>query len=355
MRETFLAVVLLAGVGLAGVSQGQSGGATSAPVAVPGAAAPISARAAPIAKPGPNDAVITLNDFCAPGQMHKSATACQTVITRAELESLTAALQPDMAPELRGKVAIAYARMLRMAAAAEKRGLDKTPAFEQEMRYARLQLLSQDLSRALRQEADQVSAADIEDYYQKNSAAYEQATLARIFVPAGKKAGAQLSGGDAVANGTQHPSDDTMAKVAADLRLRAVNGEDPDVLQAEAYTAAGIPGTSPKTTLKDLRRASVPPSHELAFDLPAGTVSEVISDQSGGHFIYKMLHREPLTLEEATPEIQKLLADGRYKQALKGFSDGTVFNDAYFASEATPAPRRHHKQAEGSGQPPPGP
>ena len=351
MRETFLAVVLLASVGRAGVSQGQSGGATSAPVAVPGAAAPISARAAPIAKPGPNDAVITLNDFCSPGQVHKPATACQTVITRAELESLTEALQPDMTPELRGKVATAYARMLRMAAAAKKRGLDKTSAFEQEMRYARLQLLSQDLSRALRQEANQVSAAAIEDYYRINSASYEQATLARIFVPAGRKTAAQPSGGDA---GAQRPgeeaiaNEDAMGKVAADLRLRAVKGEDPDLLQAQAYAAAGIPGTSPKTTLKDLRRASLPPSHELAFDLQPGAVSEVISDPSGGHFIYKMIHRETLTLEEATPEIQKLLADERYKQALKGFSDGTVFNDAYFASQATPAPHRHHKQSEDS-------
>jgi len=316
MRAMFLAAAVL----LASVVYGQSGESTPAPVAV--------------AKPGPNDAVITLNDFCPPGPASKPADACQTVITRAQLESLTAALQPDMTPELRGKVATAYARMLRMAAAAEQRGLDKTAAFEQEMRYARLQLLSQDLSRALRQEADQVSARDIEDYYRKNRVSYEQATLARIFVPAGN---------------------DTLAKVAADLRVRALKGEDPDALQAEAYAAAGIPGTSPKTTLKDLRRVSLPPSHELAFDLQPGAVSEVISDPSGGHFIYKMIHRETLTLEEATPEIHKLLADERYKQALKSFSDGTVFNDAYFASEATPAPHRHHKQSEDSGQAPPEP
>ena len=35
-----------------------------------------------------------------------------------------------------------------------------------------------------------------------------------------------------------------MTKIAADLRARAVNGEDPDKLQIEAYTEAGLPGTS---------------------------------------------------------------------------------------------------------------
>ena len=274
--------------------------------------------------PGPNDAVITLNDFCTNSE-HPGGAPCKTIITRAQLESLAEALQPGMSPELRGKVATSYARLLRMAAAAEKRGLDKTPAFALELEYARLQLLSQDLSRALRQDADQVSDNDINDYYQKNSASFAQATVARIFIPA-------------VAKGTGKAD---MAQVAADLRVRAVKGEDPDVLQAAAYTAAGIPGTSPKTTLKDLRRASMPPSHAVALDLAPGQVSEVISDPDGGHFIYKMIHRETLTLEEAAPEIRKLLAEERYQEALKGFSDGTTFNDPYFASATVVHPRHH--------------
>lgn len=301
---------------------------------------------------GPNEAVITLSDFCP-----RPATPCQTVITRAQLESLTAALQPDMTPELRGKVAVSYARLLRMAAAAERRGLDKTPAFEQEMRYARLQLLSQDLSRALRQDAEQVSAADVKDYYQKHAASYEQATVARVFIPAARKPGAQTTTRPLPPAGesASPPGDDPMANLAATLRQRALRGEDPDRLQTDAYAAAGIPNTSPKTTLKDLRRDSLPPSHEAVFDLQPGAVSEVISDPSGGHFIYKMLHRETLTLEQAAPEIHKLLADERYQEALKSFSAGAVFNDAYFASEATPAPHRHRRQSEGSRQAPAAP
>ena len=279
--------------------------------------------------PGPDDAVITLNDFCTDNE-RAGGSPCQTIITRAQLESLAEALQPGMSPELRGKVAISYARLLRMAAVAEKRGLDKTPAFTQEMAYARLQLLSQDLDRVLRQEAEQVSASDIGAYYQKNSTSFAQATVARIFIPGTAKGMSQTD----------------MAQVAADMRVRAVKGEDPDTLQAAAYTAAGIPGTSPKTTLKNLRRSAMPPSHEVALDLAPGQVSEVISDPDGGHFIYKMIRRETLTLEEASPEIRKALADERYEAALKGFSADTTLNDAYFASATVVHPRHHARTTD---------
>src|ERR1700722_1836057 len=107
----------------------------------------------------PNDPVITMNGFCAAAS--QPGAACQTVITRAQFEKLTEALQPGMSMPLRLNVANAYARNLKMSAAAEKRGLDKTPAFEEEMRYARMQLLSQDLNRALQADANNITNADL--------------------------------------------------------------------------------------------------------------------------------------------------------------------------------------------------
>ena len=88
---------------------------------------------------------------------------------------------------LRLNVANAYASNLKMSAAAEKRGLDKTPAFQEELRFARMQLLAQDLSRALQADASNITDAELEDYYKKNESAYEQATVARIFVPRAKQ------------------------------------------------------------------------------------------------------------------------------------------------------------------------
>src|SRR5271155_415771 len=233
---------------LASLARGQAAPPPPAPAATPEVQLTV----------GPDDPVITVNGFCAdPAQL---GTACKTIITRAQFEKLTEALQPGMSLSLRLNVANAYARNLRMAAAAEKRGLDKTPAFEEEMRYARMQLLAQDLNRALQAEANNISAADLEDYYKKNESSFEQATLARIFVPRAK----QNASTDEEAQ--KKAGEEAMAKVAADLRARALNGEDPDKLQIEAYTDAGFPRTTPDTKMEKVRPATLPPQHEAVMN-----------------------------------------------------------------------------------------
>ena len=168
-----------------------------------------------------------------------------------------------MSPAIRRQLATAYTRMLRMSTAAEKRGLDKQPKFDEMMHFARMQILSQELSRALQEDSGKVTDADIEDYYKKNEASYEQATFARIFVPRRKanrrpqrrKAEARPAA-DARAAKTSAPqppteaqkkaAEEAMTKLAASLQARAAKGEDPDKLQKEAYVAAGLPGNAPE-------------------------------------------------------------------------------------------------------------
>lgn len=280
------------------------------------AALAVLATSAILGRPAADAAVITVNGLCA-HVSSKSAT-CRTVITREQFERLAEALQPQMPPELRLKVATAYGRMLKMAAAAEARGLDKTPAFEQEMRYARLQLLSQDLSRALRDDADNISDAELQAYYQKNLSAFEQATFARIFIPR--------------VNRARLHSEGEMLRVATEMRAEALRGAEPDELEKEAYVAAGVPGTAPSTGLKNVRRATLPPTHERVMDLRPGEVSEVLSDPGGGHFIYKMIGKKRLSVQEATPEIRKDLSAQRYLEATRHFTVDVVLNDAYFSA-----------------------
>jgi PPIC-type PPIASE domain len=261
---------------------------------------------------GPDDPVITLDGFCADSTAQ--GEACRTVITRAQFDRLVEALQPGMPLALRLKVANAYARNLRMSAAAEERGLDKTPAFAEELRFARLQLLSQDLDGALRAAANHVTDADLERYYDKNRSTYEQATVARIFVPP-KQTGAAA---------------DTTTQVAADLRARARNGEDPDTLQMEAYAHSGITRRTADTKIEKVRRSSLPPSHERVLDLMPGEVSEVFSDPAGAHFIYKMIVKQTLTLDAVKEEIRGAIAAQRYRDSIKSFQGGVIFSDAYF-------------------------
>src|ERR1700674_3905302 len=177
---------------LAGLAYGQAAPpSTSTPATPPAAGAKAEKSASPPAhkapevKVGPDDTVITLKGFCADAK--QQGDACKTAISRAQFEKLAESLQPGMSPAIRRQLATAYSRMLRMSTAAEKRSLDKGPKFDEMLYFARMQILSQELSRALQEESGKVSDSDIEDYYKKNEPSYEQATFARIFVPRAKQ------------------------------------------------------------------------------------------------------------------------------------------------------------------------
>jgi hypothetical protein len=335
---------------LAGLAFGQTAPPATPPAA--GAKAEQSATAAPDKAPeikvGPDDTVITLKGFCADGT--QQGDACKTLISRAQFEKLAEALQPGMAPAIRRQLATAYTRMLRMSTAAEKRGLDKQPKFDEMMQFARMQILSQVLSSALQEDSGKVTDGDIEDYYKKNEASYEQATFARIFVPRTKqivnpvvkpKAGAQAS---AKTSPPQPPTEaqkkateEAMKKIAANLRARALEGEDPDKLQKEAYVAAGLPGNAPNTKMEKVRRTALPANHQAIMDLKPGEVSEVISDPNSGHYIYKLVSKETLSVNTVKPEIRNLISSQRYRDSMQGFQGNVDLNDAYFGPARNPA------------------
>lgn len=323
MRRNFLMYFLFFGL-MSVVAHGQA-----APTPSPSAQSAV----------GPEDPVITINGFCANPAVR--GNDCKTVVTRAQFEKLADALQPGMALPLLLKVANAYARNMRMSAAAEKRGLDQTPAFEEEMRFARMQLLSQDLDRALRADANNISDAELASYYEKNKSSFEQAAVARIFVPHAKSLPTGTTD-----DAQKAAAADAMTKVAADLRARAAKGEDLDKLQIEAYAAAGIERTTADTKLEKVRRATLPLQHESVMDLNPGEVSQVFSDPDGAHFIYKMISKETLSLEGAKAEIRNTIYTQRYRDSIKGFGSDVVFSDAYFnpPRESTSPPQRNPKE-----------
>src|SRR6266446_2977782 len=221
---------------LAGLAYGQAAQPATPPAA--GAKAEQNAAAtdkAPDIKVGPDDPVITLKSFCADAS--QQGDVCKTVITRAQFEKLSEAVQPGMSPAIRRQVATNYSRLLRMSAAAEKRGLDKGPTFEEKMKLARMQILSGELNNALQEEARKITDGDLEDYYKKNASTYEQATFMRIYVPRvkqiepplarpkagakpGVKATAKTSGPQPPTEAQQKAAEEAMKKVAADVRAR---------------------------------------------------------------------------------------------------------------------------------------
>jgi hypothetical protein len=343
MRFQYLVCLLLGGL-----AYGQAAPSATPPAATPSA----STDKAPEVKVGPDDAVITLKGFCADAT--QQGDACKTVISRAQFEKLAESLQPGMSPAIRRQLATAYSRILRMSTVAEKRGLDKQPKFEEKMNFARMQVLSGELSSALQEDAGKVTDGDIDDYYKKNEASYEQATFARIFVPRAKqivnpvvrpKAGTNVGAkASATASTSRLPteaqkkaSEEAMTKLAAGLRARAAKGEDPDTLQKEAYVAAGLPGNAPSTKMEKVRRTTLPTNHQAAMDLKLGEVSEVISDPNSGHYIYKLVSKETLSVDTVKPEIRSTISSQRYRDGMQNFQGNVDLNDAYFGPTRNPA------------------
>src|SRR6202166_3288209 len=343
MRFQYLVCLLLAGL-----AYGQAAPSATPPAATPSA----STDKAPEIKVGPDDAVITLKGFCADAT--QQGDACKTVISRAQFEKLAESLQPGMSPAIRRQLATVYSRILRMSTVAEKRGLDKQPKFEEKMNYARMQVLSGELSSALQEDAGKVTDSDIDDYYKKNEASYEQATFARIFVPrakqivnpvvrpkagpsVGAKASATASTNRLPTEAQKKASEEAMTKLAAGLRARATKGEDPDTLQKEAYAAAGLPGNAPSTKMEKVRRTTLPANHQTVMDLKPGEVSEVISDPNSGHYIYKLVSKETLSVDTVKPEIRSTISSQRYRDSMQNFQGNVDLNDAYFGPTRNPA------------------
>lgn len=351
---------------IASLISGQTAYCQAAPVAMPAAPAGQNAPAAPPAeapaappevKVSPDDPVITIKGFCTDSSLQ--GDACKTVITRAQFEKLVDALQPNMPAPLRRQLANRYAQILRMSTAAEKRDLDKKPSFDAKMQFARMQILSQELGAALQEDSSKISDADIADYYQKNETSYVQASLQRIFIPRSKQIVNQppktraekekeAKGKDddedddkagpppAPTDAQKKAAEEVMTKFAVTIHERAAKGEDFDKLQKEAFVAAGLPGNAVNTKVEKARRATLPLNHQAVMDLKPGEISEVITDANNGHYIYKMVSKETLTMEAVTPEIRKLLSGQRYRDAMQAFQGNVDLNDAYFGAARTP-------------------
>jgi parvulin-like peptidyl-prolyl isomerase len=275
--------------------------------------------------------------------MGGSANApCHTVITRAEFEKLSVAIQPNMPPTTKHQLATTYPRLLVMSHEAEQRGLDKQDHFQEMITFARLQILAQELVRNIQERAAQVPDKDIDVYYRDHLTSFEKATLERILVPVKRQTEAtggstHIKDNPTVAARIEQEKEAAMAKEAERLRERAVAGEDFAKLQRAAYDAAGVTSAPPSPRFTNWRRASLPAAHLSAFDLKVGEVSAVISDRTG-HYIYKLDSKEMEPREDARAEIQSILEKQRTREMMKEVQESitTEVNQAYFGTPATP-------------------
>jgi parvulin-like peptidyl-prolyl isomerase len=303
------------------------------------------------------------------------------VITRAQFEDLASALQPNMNPAMKRRLADVYPKMLVMAYEARKRGLENDPKYKQVLQFARLQILSQELSKSLKEESDKVPEADIEKYYKDNATAFQQADLKRLFVPkdkqseTGENAAEDADEAQSEQKSAQKPDqkapdqkaadqkkadaeaqkkadEEAMKKEADTIHTRAAAGEDFDKLQKEAFETATIKGTPPSTSVGKLTSNEVPVNHRAVFDLKPGDVSDVITEPNG-YYIYKVVSKGTKPLDQARDQIRATLAQQKMQDTVQKIQDEakTTLNEAYFAA---PAAMPGMPGMSGAGTPPAG-
>jgi len=347
MRNVWL-IGFLFGVFLSGLlAWGQGKPATAPPEKSPAADAddddkplppPPAAAAVPF-----DAAVLTIKGLCREGSAKPGAIAgsdCETVITRADFEKIARAIQPSLSPVVKKQLLNTYPRLLIMSREAEARGLDKEEYFQQMFAFARMQILTQQLTHRIQEEAGKVPEHDISDYYEKHPEAFEQYSLERIYIPRMKQEpppSQKLS--EEAEKDRENNAEAEMTKLAQTLQARAASGESFEALQKEAYQSAGLKSNPPNASMGKLRRTGLAPGHDAAFALKVGEVSAVIGD-AGGHYIYKMDSISKETQAEAKDEIHNLLKSQRLHELMEKIQGPftTEVNDAYFGTGPAASP-----------------
>jgi len=281
----------------------------------------------------PDAPVITISGFCDnPPADVTAASNCKTVITRAQFEKVIDAIQPNMSARARREFALRYSDALVMAKKAEQLGLDKGANYEEQMKFARIQVLFRELNKAIQEKASQISDKDIEDYYYNNKARFEKAEMDRIFVPKARQLAApsDTTLSDADRQERSQESERTMKKEAESLLARAVAGEEFATLQADAYQVAGIKNSVPNTSMV-IRRSSLPPNQVSAMDLKPGEVSSVLTDPAG-YVIYKVKAKDVLPLDQSRDEIKVTLRSQRMQDEMRAIQGSATpaLDEVYF-------------------------
>jgi hypothetical protein len=366
MRKSWLLCVLL---GTLAWGQAQPGTTPGQPAPAQTPSAAMKAPAAPAEVPE-SAVVLTIKGVCpaSPKTAAVSKTAagktagvpakkpadCKTEITRAQFEKMASGLSPNVTPQLKRQLEAALPRFMAMSEAAKAKGLDKTERFQETMKVVKMQVLTQELQRTLQEDSDKVPPEEIAEYYKQNPEAYEQFSLDRLFIPRYKQQEAdedakpteklteeQQKAKEAAEKASREQAEQDLNKLADSLRERAAAGEDFAKLQKEAFAAAGTKVDNPTVNLPKVRRTGLPPAHAAVFELKAGEVSAVISD-NGGHYIYKVVSKEVLPLDDQVKaEIHNKLKSEHMKETMDKYTNSfeAVPNEAYFGPPAAPGAR----------------
>lgn len=302
------------------VNQAFAQAASARPEApTPDGSAVTGASSKPVAPGAP---VITVDGVCRTPSAKGSE--CKTVITRGEFERLITVLsrprngqaQKSIPPEAKRELAIQYSRLMLFADLAEKEGLQNTPEGRELIHFLRLQAMTEELARSLQQKAAP-TPEEVRRYYDHNPERYTQWELQRIVVPRS-------------ANSENQPNKEELKKLAEDLRQRASQGSDFEVLQKEAYEKTGMEH-EPGVKLVLVPGTSLPEAHSAVYRLKPGELSSIIEDPAG-FYIYKLDASTLTPFDRNKAEIQELLAGQKAQETIRQLveSNKVHLNSNYF-------------------------
>jgi len=182
------------------------------------------------------------------------------------------------------------------------------------------------------EKARSIPKEEIEAYYQKNLARFEELTLTHISVPR------------AISKAPSDANFEAKAKqVAEELHNRAAKGEDMEKLQLEVYSTFGLKNpmqyyidqgikSPPASFLKPIRRGEMVQTAEAElFALKPGQVSSM-QEFPSAYVTYKLESRRTIPLEEVTAEISKNLYQQNLAALVKPLASVQArYNERYFS------------------------
>lgn len=277
--------------------------------------------------------VLTIDGLCPAQAKTQAGKDCKTVVTRREFEKLVNALNPAMTKFERRQLAGNYAQALTLANEAVRRGLDKRPEVQERLRYARLRTLASETASEIYKDSTRSSDSQIAAYYNQNKLTFEKFTLERLFVPREKQGEASS------------PQEAEMKSLAERMQARAAAGENFAALQKEANTISGIKGEV-DVEMSDVSRRVLPENHQQVFDLSAGQVSSLISDDTG-YYVYKIVSRDVPSLSAARRQVELELQNHNQTSAFSRIRDAarTTINESYF-EKYDPPPAKENSEVE---------
>jgi parvulin-like peptidyl-prolyl isomerase len=264
------------------------------------------------------------SDKPADGAKGGSASSdCDTVVTRSQFENLMNAINPASRPEKRRRFAQDYPETVLYAEQARQLNLDKTPEFQELVKYRTLDALAQIYKHYMQEMAAETSDAAVAKFYKEHPERFEQFALKRIFVPKDKLHDEAHPATDVAAEEAQ------MKKVAEQIRQEIAAGGDFDALQDKAYKAAGDNESALETDLGDKwTRDNLPPGYlKVVETMKPGQVAEPVLF-GDGWYIFKLISTRMIPLNEAKPQMESLIINDLAKSLKKSIRP--ELNSDYF-------------------------